>query len=408
MIGRRPAARERGGTRRAARVGAMEHQPEDGRAAAAALLDAFAERTGLASSRPARRYLWTDAFAVCTWLGLHRATGEARHRELALALVEEVHRVLGRHRDDDPRDGWISGLEEEEGARHPTAGGLRIGKPLPERGPEEPYDPDLEWDRDGQYYHYLTKWMHALDRVARATREPRYHRWAAELARAAHRGFAHGAHGADGAPRLYWKVSIDLSRPLVPSMGHHDPLDGLVAAETLRASPVADPGAPDLSGEVAGLERLCAGRSWATDDALGVGGLLTDALLLGRLVAAGHGRRRALLGRVLLDAAESLAVLVRRNPLGLPPERRLAFRELGLSLGLHAAWRLREEGAAAGTGRAAEAALATLADAAPLGEAIERSWMAPEARAAPPWTDHEDINAVTLAASLAPEGWLDA
>jgi hypothetical protein len=26
-----------------------------------------------------------------------------------------VHAILGRHRDDDPRIGWISGLDEEEG-----------------------------------------------------------------------------------------------------------------------------------------------------------------------------------------------------------------------------------------------------------------------------------------------------
>jgi hypothetical protein len=45
-------------------------------------------------------------------------------------------------------------------------GGLRIGKPLKERGANEPIDESLEWDRDGQYFHYLTKWMHALCRAA--------------------------------------------------------------------------------------------------------------------------------------------------------------------------------------------------------------------------------------------------
>src|SRR5437773_526608 len=93
----------------------------------------FADRTGLTTDRPQRRYLWTDAFAVCTFLGLADATADARYRELALRLVDAVHWTLGRHRDDDARRGWISGLAEEEGARHPTRGGLRIGKPLPER-----------------------------------------------------------------------------------------------------------------------------------------------------------------------------------------------------------------------------------------------------------------------------------
>ncbi len=77
-------------------------------------------------------------------LDLWRETGEDRWREMAKDLVAEVHHVLGRHRPDDPRTGWLSGLGEAEGARHPTLGGLRIGKPLPERRPNEPYDERLE------------------------------------------------------------------------------------------------------------------------------------------------------------------------------------------------------------------------------------------------------------------------
>ncbi len=89
--------------------------------------------------------------------------------------------------------GWISGLAEREGEAHPTRGGLRIGKPLPERAPGEPFDERLEWDRDGQYFHYLTKWMHALDQVARATGQPMFNVWARELAHAAHRAFTYAA-----------------------------------------------------------------------------------------------------------------------------------------------------------------------------------------------------------------------
>jgi len=84
----------------------------------------YGDRTGLATSRhPPRRYLWTDAFAVCNFLELFRQTDDVQYRENALALVDQVHAVLGRHRDDDPRRGWISGLEEENGKLHPTAGG---------------------------------------------------------------------------------------------------------------------------------------------------------------------------------------------------------------------------------------------------------------------------------------------
>ena len=128
---------------------------------------AFAERTGLtALHRPPRRYLWTDAHAVCNFLSLYRQSGEDRYRNLAIALIDQVHDTLGRHRADDRRKGWISGLDEKEGQAHPTAGGLRIGKRLPERRRDEPFDERLEWDRDGQYFHYLTKWMQALARAA--------------------------------------------------------------------------------------------------------------------------------------------------------------------------------------------------------------------------------------------------
>ena len=75
----------------------------------------FAERTGLTSDRPERRYLWTDAFAVCNFLDLARRTGDRSHADLALRLVDRVHHVLGRHRADDARTGWISGLGEREG-----------------------------------------------------------------------------------------------------------------------------------------------------------------------------------------------------------------------------------------------------------------------------------------------------
>lgn len=149
---------------------------------AVALMEGFGQRTGLTSQQDPRRYLWTDAFAVCNFLALARATGNERYTELALRMVDQVHHSLGKQRTDNSARGWISGLSEPEGEAHPTRGGLRIGKALPERRPDESFDQQLEWERDGQYFHYLTKWTHALDQVARSTGEPRYRRWASELA----------------------------------------------------------------------------------------------------------------------------------------------------------------------------------------------------------------------------------
>ena len=80
---------------------------EDGRAALAReLMAGFAERTGLTSPAPPKRYLWTDAFAVCNFLGL----GEIG---LALRLVDQVHHTLGRHRPDDR---YLSPVDGNPGA----------------------------------------------------------------------------------------------------------------------------------------------------------------------------------------------------------------------------------------------------------------------------------------------------
>jgi hypothetical protein len=130
-------------------------------AIAARLMSEFAKRTGLSSSAEnPKRYLWTDAFAVCNFLELFQRTGDQQYRHCATKLIDQVHRVLGRYRDDDLRRGWISGLDDERRRYQPTVGGLRIGKPLSERGADEAINERLEWDRDGQYFHYLTKWVH--------------------------------------------------------------------------------------------------------------------------------------------------------------------------------------------------------------------------------------------------------
>ena len=196
----------------------------------------YARLTGLAPANVhPRRYLWTDAFAVCNYFELFGRTDDETYWDLGLSLVDQVHHTLGRHRDDDSRLGWISGLDSPEGERHPTAGGLRIGKQLRERRPQELPNERLEWEQDGQYYHYLTKWMHALSCIGQVTGDPTYIRWAIELAQAAHARFTYSPQ-TGGQKRMYWKMSIDLTYPLVSSMGQHDPLDGLVTYCELQAA----------------------------------------------------------------------------------------------------------------------------------------------------------------------------
>jgi hypothetical protein len=376
------------------------------------VMTAFAERTGLVGGSTPTRYLWTDAFAVCNFLELEGRTGDGRYRALALRLVDQVHRVLGRHRADDPRTGWISGLREEDGATHPTLGGLRIGKPLNERRPDEPLDDRLEWDRDGQYFHYLTQWMHALARVGRVTGDPRYVRWALELAGTAHDRFT-ASPTAGGRGRLWWKMSIDLSRPLVDAMGQHDPLDGLITLVELHAAAqaVGEPVPVDFAARTAHLGALAEGARLATADPLGIGGLLIAAHRLARLAAAGAAGYADWLETLLDQAWPGLAYLAaNREVLAMPPADRLAFRELGLAIGLRAVQRTQ---ALLGENPAVFAAIPALGSRlerlqcyAPLIETIERFWLEPANRAVETWKEHENINAVMLATSLAPDGYL--
>lgn len=377
--------------------------PEEGADRAASILDDFATETGLTSAAAPVRYLWTDALAVCTWLGLHARSGRDRPLELAVALVDQVHAVLGRHRPDDPRSGWLSGLPEAEGARRPTAGGLRIGKELPERAPGSPSDPRSEWDRDGQYFHYLTRWIHALRRTWEVTGEARYLAWAAELARVAWRGFRWRRD--ETAPvRLRWKMSVDLTRPLVDAMGAHDPLDGLLACRSVQvAARVAglEDAAGGLEPAVSELAEACAGRSWATDDPLGLGGLLLDLHGLCSLRRTEAETPSLRPERLSDDAGRSLEAWVRTGAPTLPAVHRLAFRELGLALGLRAVGRL-----ACTAGELPGLPADTAADA--LAGRIETFWLDPANQRVSTWSDHRDINRVSLAASLVPEGWLGA
>jgi hypothetical protein len=373
----------------------------------------FADSTGLSSKRyPPRRYLWTDAFAICNLLGLFHETGEEIWRGLALRLVDQVHHTLGRHRDDDQRMGWISGLDANEGEEHPTTGGLRIGKKLNERKRWEPYNESLEWERDGQYYHYLTKWIHALNQVSLATKDPAYLRWALELAKTAHSRFSY-IHPGSGGKRLYWKMSIDLGYPLVLAMGRQDPLDGMVTYSELQAtakSVFRETTLPDLEAEIHEMEQTCREEEWSTNDPLGIGGLLFDAWRIVQLTARGPFSEPGILKKVLDAAIAGLESFAGDNPLKYRARQRLPFRELGLAIGLRGIERIRDcvskDRDLFGPEETILRRLDLLAGYAPMGRLIERFWMDGKNREEGNWVEHGDINTVMLATSLAPDSFL--
>jgi hypothetical protein len=82
--------------------------------------------------------------------------------------------------------------------------------------------------------------------------------------------------------------------------------------------------------------------------------------------------------------------------------RRLAFRELGLAIGLatieRAEWRTRN-----GSLRTAVERLSSYAR---VRSDIEAFWLHPEHRRVDGWLEHANINDVMLATSLAPEGFV--
>jgi hypothetical protein len=373
----------------------------------------FARLTGLVSTdaRP-HRYLWTDAFAVCNYLELFNRTNDETYRDLGLHLVDQVHHILGRHRHDDPRRGWISGLDNQEGEQHPTIGGLRIGKSLNERKPNDPPDERLEWDQDGQYYHYLTKWMHALNCASQVTGDPTCTRWAIELAQTAHDRFTY-APSSGGRKRMYWKMSIDLTYPLVLSMGQHDPLDGFVTYSELQATATKnfeESSFPSLQREIAEMTKICQGIRLATDDPLGIGGLLFDASRIAQLMMKGGLRNSSLLETVLNSALLGMEAFSKGETLGYPAEYRLAFRELGLAIGLSAIENLlrwiEENPDLFSKKGSLQRRVEELMEYVPLKERIEQFWIDDNNRQASTWIEHREINMVMLATSLAPSRFL--
>jgi hypothetical protein len=377
------------------------------------IMTEYGERTGLTTgSQVPKRYLWTDAFGVCNFLELFHQTGEEQYKQQAFALVDQVHTVLGRHRDDDPRRGWISGLEKEEGKYHPTVGGLRIGKKFNERQSGEPYDERLEWDQDGQYFHYLTKWMHALNQVARVSGNLQYNRWALELAKTAHSRFTHTSQISQ-TKQMYWKMSIDLSRPLVSSMGQHDALDGLITYLQLMETAAEDPEMPvklELTSEISEAITMCKNRNWFTDDALGIGGLLTDAFKVTQLIVHSNLQLTDMLSTLLHAAGNGVNAFSLTETLHYPTRYRLAFRELGLAIGLQTIKKMMRV-----IQRHPEhfpeqqVLIAQLTDFSPqlslIGQ-IENFWLTATNQQSTPWTEHIDINSVMLATSLEPDGYL--
>jgi hypothetical protein len=254
--------------------------------------------------------------------------------------------------------------------------------------------------------------MHALNQTEKVTHDPEFILWAIELAKTAHKSFTY-LPSPDGQEKTYWKMSIDLKTPLVPSMGQHDPLDGYIIYNELHNTEVMDFSSfplPDLTTEILDMKEICHGLQWATADPLGIGGLLSDAFRIAQLISRGHGDLFTLLGSVLNDALLGLDYYTRGNSLNLPCEYRLAFRELGLSIGLRGVERLlkftQENSRIIDPEPPLKMQLESLMKYVPLAGKIEEFWLKYENQRSTKWTEHQNTNMVMLATSLIPDGVL--
>jgi len=155
---------------------------------------------------------------------------------------------------------------------------------------------------------------------------------------------------------------------------------------------------------------MCKGRSWATDDPLGIGGLLSDTFRVAQLMTRGYFTGAGLLVTLLESSLAGLEAFAREDGLGFSADSRLAFRELGLSIGLKAAEPLRgliegNQQTFAKEGELKEP-MDSLKEYESVADVIERFWLEPEHQKAASWTEHRDINMVMLATCLDPLGFI--
>jgi hypothetical protein len=250
------------------------------------------------------RYLWTDAFGVCNFLTLYYETKESSYLEQAESLIKDVHDVLGKDRQGQKRLGNATDQE-------PLKGGLRIGKIDPEGTP----------DGDGQYFHYLTKWMYALNRMSIAKQDMKYNNWAIQMAKAIHPHFVYKT--GQNELHMYWKMSIDLSRPMVKSEGNLDPYDGYITYRVLQEL------ATDkdiLKQEIDDMASMVHAKFRFYNS--------NDPLDLGESLWISHFFPDETWSETLTSrAVQSLEMLWKAGQFKLPGRYRLAFREFGTTIG---------------------------------------------------------------------------
>jgi hypothetical protein len=194
---------------------------------------------------------------------------------------------------------------------------------------------------------------------------------------------------------IYWKMSTDLSRPLTFAMGLHDALDGFITfREVQHGSSKMRPktAVPDLASAIESLSTLCRNRDWTTNDPLGTGGLLFDAGRLSLLTDSYADHK--LLEQLIEESEKGLRTFLANRSLMHATSQRLAFRELGLAIGLMAVTMIIDH-----TDR-------TSGQHRSLADKIVDAWLPLAHSPDELWQAHRDINELMLATALTPQTFL--
>ena len=166
----------------------------------------------------------------------------------------------------------------------------------------------------------------------------------------------------------------------------------------------------DLTAEIADAMRMGKNINFFTDDPLGIGGLLSDTCTLTQLIISSNLPLDEMLLELLYNSKAGLDSFVPTDTLQNPSEHRLAFRELGLSIGLRAIEKIqmliKEHPENFANSKLLDSQLASFLKYLDISEAIEKFWLEPKNQKSSTWREHLDINSVMLATSLAPEGYL--
>jgi len=137
---------------------------------------------------------------------------------------------------------------------------------------------------------------------------------------------------------------------------------------------------------------------------------LSDACRLIQLIVNSGINFDNLLINLLESSSRGLEFFMQSDSLKFPPDYRLAFRELGLAIGIHGIEIMQEiagrKSSMLSYPQRTGDLLTSLLSHTSLAETLENFWLNPEHQEATTWREHLNINSVMLATSLIPEGFL--